>query len=342
MDLDQLLNGVDALFVCDRPTLRWLTGFTGDEGYAFLSKDVRWLLVDSRFTEQALLETRGVEVIQYKPPLVEFLAEKGVLKGRLGINGPSINYSLASRLINAGVSLQDISEEILMQRAVKTKEEIDCIAESIKIAEEAFLRALQILKPGISEKDFATELEYQSRKLGAEGMSFETIVGSGWRGALPHGVASDKVIEDGELVVIDWGCLYKGYCSDLTRTVGVGSIDSEALDVMNVVLEAHRVAAEADQFITGADLDALARDLITSKGFGDYFGHSLGHGIGLEIHEYPSLSQRVQHRLVQGHVFTIEPGIYLPGKFGVRIEDDYTIDSGKILKLSHLDQVIIV
>ncbi|WP_018963098.1 aminopeptidase P family protein [Coprothermobacter platensis] len=342
MDIEKLLSGADALFICDRPTLRWLTGFTGDEGYAFFSNDVRLLLVDSRFTQQALLETKGVDVIEYKQPLFDFLSQRGLLKGTIAVNGSSISYNMASKLVERGVALKDVGEEILFGRAVKTSQEIEYIEKSIDIAEQAFLKSLPVIKAGATEKEFAAELEYQSKKLGAEGMSFDTIVGSGWRGALPHGVASDKKFEDGELVVIDWGCLFNGYCSDLTRTVAIGNVDKEAMDVVNVVLEAHERAASATEFSTGADLDAIGRSVIESHGYGENFGHSLGHGIGLEIHEYPSISQRVQHKLVDGHVFTIEPGIYLPGKFGVRIEDDYVLEGGKIKRLSHLDQIIMV
>lgn len=342
MNIESLLQGADALFINDRPTLRWLSGFTGDEGYALVTNDVKLLLVDSRFTEQALLETKGFEVIEYRPPLIDFLSEQGFLKGTIAINGDYISYRLSSKLAEKGVKLVDVGEEILLQRAVKTPEEIDYVKQAIFIAEEAFRRSLGSIKPGVSEKEFVAELEYQARKLGSEGMAFDTIVGSGWRGALPHGVASDKRIEDGDLVVVDWGCVYKGYCSDLTRTIIVGNADAKAMEVLNVVLEAHRLAAEAEEFTFGSDLDAIARDYITSKGFGKYFGHGLGHGIGLQIHEYPSLSARIQHQLIDGHVFTIEPGIYLPGEFGVRIEDDYAILGGKINKLSNLEQVIMV
>jgi len=342
MNIESLLQGADALFINDRPTLRWLSGFTGDEGYALVSRDVKLLLVDSRFTEQALLETKGFEVIEYKPPLVDYLSDKGFLKGTIAVNGEYISFRLSSKLVEKGVRLLDVGEEILSQRAAKTPEEINYIKQAILIAEEAFRRSLGTIRPGVSEKEFVAELEYQARKLGSEGMAFDTIVGSGWRGALPHGVASDKKIDDGELVVIDWGCVYKGYCSDLTRTVIVGNADPKAMEVLNVVLEAHRLAAEAQEFTFGSDLDALARDYIASKGFGNNFGHGLGHGIGLQIHEYPSLSARVQHRLTDGHVFTIEPGIYIPGEFGVRIEDDYAVLGGKINRLSNLEQVVMV
>lgn len=342
MNIESLLQGADALFINDRPTLRWLSGFTGDEGCALVSRDVKLLLVDSRFTEQALLETKGFEVIEYKPPLVDYLGDKGFLKGTMAVNGEYISFRLSSKLVEKGVRLLDVGEEILSQRAVKTPEEINYIKQAILIAEEAFRRSLGNIRPGVSEKEFVAELEYQARKLGSEGMAFDTIVGSGWRGALPHGVASDKKIADGDLVVVDWGCVYKGYCSDLTRTVIVGNADAKAMEVLNVVLEAHRLAAEAQEFTFGSDLDALSRDYIASKGFGNNFGHGLGHGIGLQIHEYPSLSARVQHRLTDGHVFTIEPGIYIPGEFGVRIEDDYAVIGGKINRLSNLEQVVMV
>ncbi|NPV88687.1 M24 family metallopeptidase [Coprothermobacteraceae bacterium] len=342
MNLESLLERVDVVLITDRPTYRWLTGFSGEEGVLVVGQGFKRLLVDSRFTEQARLEVAGAEVVEYKPPITDYLKAEKLLQGRFGVNGRSVTYKLAKDLMDGGVELIDLSEEILHLRSVKCEEEITNLRKAIEIAESAFLKALTLLKPGITEKDFAAELEYQARKLGSEGMAFDTIVASGWRGALPHGVASDKKIELGELVVVDWGCVWKGYHSDLTRTVAVGQIGADEMSHLRNVLEAHERAANAITFSFGSDLDKIARDYLAEKGLADYFGHGLGHGIGLEIHEYPVISQRVQHELRGGQVFTIEPGIYFPGRYGIRIEDDYLYEGTGLLRLSRLEQLIMV
>jgi Xaa-Pro aminopeptidase len=204
------------------------------------------------------------------------------------------------------------------------------------LADRTFEHILTIAKPGVSERDLALEIEMFVRRNGASGTSFDTIVASGERSALPHGVASDRKLQANEFMKLDFGALYEGYCSDLTRTVCIGKASDKHKEIHGIVLEAHRnVLAHLKPGMTGVEADSLARDIIAKAGYGDNFGHSLGHGIGLYIHEAPTLSQRSDTVLQPGMVVTVEPGIYLPGFGGVRIENDVVITESGIRVITH-------
>ena len=206
-----------------------------------------------------------------------------------------------------------------------------------------FAKVLKIVRPGVSELDVSAEISYYHKMFGAEKDSFDPIVVSGPRGSLPHGKPSSKRIKQGELVTLDLGCICNGYCSDLTRTVAVGKPSAEARKVYEIVFEAQRLAIEsAKGGMAARRLDSIARNYIRSYGYGKYFGHGLGHGIGLEIHEYPRVSARSVHTLRNGNVVTVEPGIYLPGKCGVRIEDDIVVRNGECEVLTTAPKTLIV
>lgn len=211
---------------------------------------------------------------------------------------------------------------------IKTDSEIKILKEAAQIADAAFEHILSFIRPGVSEIEVSNELEFFMRKQGATSSSFDIIVASGLRSALPHGVASEKVIEKGDFVTLDFGAYYKGYCSDITRTIAVGEPSDKLKEIYNVVLEAQiRGVNGIKAGLTGREADALTRDYITEKGYGEYFGHSTGHGVGLEIHEAPGLAFRSETVLEPGMAVTVEPGIYIPGVGGVRIEDDIIITS---------------
>ena len=220
-------------------------------------------------------------------------------------------------------------------RMVKDKRELELMWRAVKIADEAYLRLLDELQPGMTEKTLAGRLEYYMRSLGAEKLAFETIVASGERSALPHGIASDKEVEIGDFITFDFGAVYDGYHSDMTRTVGLGMANSWHKEIYTIVEEAQwRGLKNAKPGITGAELDAVVRDYITSRGYGENYVHGLGHGIGLEIHEMPNINKRGQNVILQpGMTFTVEPGIYIPGKGGVRIEDTVVLtdEGAKVL-----------
>jgi len=228
----------------------------------------------------------------------------------------------------SGIELVPVSESVEKLRLIKSNEEIKILEEAAKIADHAFDHILTYIKPGLTEIAVMNELEFFMRKQGATSSSFDIIVASGLRSALPHGVASEKVIETGDFVTLDFGAYYKGYCSDITRTIAVGEPSDKLKEIYNIVLEAQlRGVNGIKAGLTGREADALTRDYITEKGYGEYFGHSTGHGIGLEIHEAPGLAFRSDTVLEPGMAVTVEPGIYIPGIGGVRIEDDIIVTS---------------
>lgn len=229
------------------------------------------------------------------------------------------------------------------QREIKDEEEIAKIRAAEKLGDEAFSYVLNFIKPGISELDVAFELEFFMRKNGASGLSFDTIAASGIRSAMPHGVASEKIIEKGDLLTLDFGCVLDGYCSDMTRTVAVGSIDSKGKEIYETVLAAQKAGLEyiaKGKVCSGAD--AAARKVITEAGYGKNFGHALGHSVGIEIHESPTLSPKCDKILVPGNVVTVEPGIYIENFVGVRIEDLVLITDSGVENFTHSEKELII
>ncbi|MBT1247239.1 MULTISPECIES: aminopeptidase P family protein [unclassified Thermosipho (in: thermotogales)] len=354
MDLNDILlsKKLDVLVVLNiegsnKPTTRFISGFTGSFSGVIYSKDRRIIITDSRYWEQAKMESE-FELVKYKSDkrfldiIVEYLKKMNV--NRVGIEKDrTLTKHFEYLAGHLDVEFVDVSIELLKLRAVKTEGEIEDIRKAVYIAEEAFKKTLEIVRPKITEKEVAAYLEYQIKLLGGDKFSFETIVASGWRGALPHGIASDKEIEIGEPVVVDWGAYFNGYASDLTRVFCIGEPSDEVKNVHNIVMKAQQEAIEiARAGLTGAEIDKAARNYITEKGYGEYFGHSLGHGIGLEVHEEPRLSFANREPLPKNSIVTVEPGIYLPKKFGIRIEDDILLTENGCEVLSSLPRDIFV
>lgn len=228
-------------------------------------------------------------------------------------------------------------------RMVKSESEIEKIKKAQKIAEGAFDDICGFIKPGVTEKEIALRLEHYMLTHGAEGLSFETIAVSGKNTSMPHGVPTDKKIEIGDFVTMDYGALYDGYHSDMTRTVAVGKVSDEQKKVYNTVLEAQKAGLDFIRpGVSGKDADRVSRDIIENAGYGEYFGHSLGHGVGVEIHEKPNLSPSSEFILKKGNVVTVEPGIYVPGKFGVRIEDFAVITENGAENMTHCPKELII
>ncbi|WP_327078710.1 M24 family metallopeptidase [Planococcus sp. CAU13] len=320
---------MEAFLITSEYNLRYITGFTGSSGLAIVTTDKALFITDFRYTEQAAEQCKGFEVIQAKTNLLEEAAEQ---TKNLGIKSLSFeqdfvtyaNYEQYKEKM--AVELKPVSGIIEKIRMIKTPEEVEILKAAAKIADDAYEYICTFIKPGMTELEVANELEFFMRRQGAASSSFDIIVASGHRGALPHGVASEKVIQSGELVTMDFGALYNGYISDITRTVAVGEPSEKMKEVYQVVLEAQELGVEKiGPAMTGFDADAIGRDHIKAKGYGDAFGHSTGHGIGLEVHEAPGLSFKSQTVLEPGMAVTVEPGIYLPGIGGVRIEDDILI-----------------
>ncbi|GEN32835.1 M24 family metallopeptidase [Aneurinibacillus danicus] len=323
-------EGFDGLLITNGYNRRYITGFTGSSGCCLVTESAADLITDFRYIEQAIRQAPAFEIVRHQADMLETVIERAKRYGvkRLGFEKSHVTYALYQRLAELadGIKLVPVSGVVEASRLVKTADELQVIREATEIADKAFAHILNFIKPGVTELAVANELEFYMRSLGAASSSFDIIVASGARSALPHGVASDKVIEKGEMVTLDFGAYHKGYCSDITRTIAVGEPGEKMREIYNIVLRAQLNGVnKIGAGMTGKEADALTRDIILEAGYGPYFGHSTGHGIGLEVHEGPTLSVRGEQKLEPGMVVTIEPGIYLEGEGGVRIEDDVVI-----------------
>ncbi|ALV22939.1 MAG: Xaa-Pro peptidase family protein [Carnobacterium sp.] len=322
-------RGLDALLVTSPYNLRYVSNFTGTTGLSVITLNKAYFITDFRYVEQAASQAIGFEIVQNSGPIydeVARLVEADKIEA-LGFEQDYVTFStfeVLEQIISS--ELIPVSKLIEELREVKDASEIETIKKACSISDAAFQYILGEIKPGMSEIEVANLLDFHMRGLGATGVSFDTIVASGIRSAMPHGVASQKLIETGDFVTIDFGCYYEGYVSDMTRTFSVGEPAEKLKEIYNITLEAQlKVIDAAKPGMTGIELDAVARDHIASYGYGEAFGHSTGHGIGLEIHEGPNVSKLADKPFVAGNVITNEPGIYLPGIGGVRIEDDLVI-----------------
>ncbi|MBS4176373.1 M24 family metallopeptidase [Lederbergia citrea] len=337
---------IDGLLITSTYNRRYITNFTGTAGVALVSADRALFITDFRYTEQAGKQAEGFEIVQHSGSIVTEVAEKAKELGikKLGFEQDHVSFATWNGYKEAiEAELVPVSNLMENLRLIKNNQELSIIKEAADIADAAFKHILDYIKPGLTELDVANELEFFMRKSGATSSSFDIIVASGSRSALPHGVASSKVIEKGDFVTMDYGALHKGYISDITRTIAVGKPSEQLKEIYDVVLEAQLRAMDGIKpGMTGIQADAIARDYITEKGYGDYFGHSLGHGIGLEVHEGPGLSIRSEAKLEPGMVVTVEPGIYLPGIGGVRIEDDTLITESGNETLTHSTKDLII
>ncbi|MFC6332394.1 M24 family metallopeptidase [Paenibacillus septentrionalis] len=330
--LKQLLANqqLDAIIIDSPINRRYLSGFTGSAGTLLITLQDSYLLTDFRYQVQAVEQAAGFQVVIYPSSPLEEISR--ILKQQqahhVAFEQDIVSFAQYKRYEAAfhGVHLTGCSGLVEQLREVKDGHEIQIIQEAAELADRTFAHILNMIKPGVRELDIALEIEMFMRANGATSSSFDTIVASGERSALPHGVASERVIGNNEFVKLDFGAYYKGYCSDITRTVFVGKPTEKHYEIYNIVLEAQLHALEQIKAgMSGLEADACCRDVIAKYGYGDAFGHSTGHGIGMEIHEAPRLSRLSDTLLTAGMTVTVEPGIYLPGFGGVRIEDDIVI-----------------
>ncbi|MEM7681752.1 MAG: aminopeptidase P family protein [Planctomycetota bacterium] len=335
---------LDALLVSHPPDIRYLTGFCGDDSWALVPArgSGATLISDSRFSEQIGRDAPWARLVLRTGAIVKAtaeVAERGKLR-RLGVQ-PAV-FTLAQRqaLVRAlgrGRIDERFDDGMLLQRAVKTPDEVRAIRKAIKVQQQAFSDLLEDLTPGRAESDIAAELQHRMLSLGAESVSFPSIVAADANAALPHAVPGRKKLRAGGLLLIDWGAKVDGYCSDMTRVVAMGKMRPVLRNAYQVVLDAQLAGIDAIRpGVKLKDVDAAARKVIADAGLGDRFGHGLGHGIGLEIHEAPTLGARAQGVLKPGHVVTVEPGVYLPGVGGIRIEDDVLVTATGRTVLSDL------
>ena len=317
---------IDALLVNNPKNRQYLTGFTGTAGMVLISSTSAKLITDFRYTEQAAEETENYKIIEQgddKLDRLNQLLEAEKIE-KLGFEAQSISYQqYLEYQEKLEVELTATTAIVSTLRQIKDDQEIRKISQAVEITDYAFEQIQEQLEVNAEEREISLELEFLQKKQGATKNAFDFIVASGPRGAMPHGVASEKKIEVGDLVTMDFGCVYQGYHSDMTRTVVVGAEPTEKQKkIYDLVLEAQQAAIEAIKpGKTGQEIDKIARDIITEAGYGANFGHGLGHSLGLEIHENPRLSRKDETVLKAGMVVTVEPGIYIPEWGGVRIED---------------------
>ncbi len=365
--IDKLLSEakVDLALITDEANMRYLSGFTG-EGYLLLTKTGSKVVTDSRYTIAAKAECPDFEVVEwdkigYYKPAMDAAKDKAVK--RIGYEDKYLTvaaFNQFEKKLGRYALLKPLGDKADGLRQVKDDKEIEYIAEAEAIGDRAFARLMldmgadadvlgevggEVSKYHVrtpiepektTEKQIAAKLEFYMKDEGGEGLSFETIAASGTNGAKPHAVPEDKLLKKGELLTLDFGCVYKGYCSDMTRTIAIGKVSDELKKIYDIVKNAQETALKGIRpGMTGKEIDSLAREVIRKEGYAKYFGHSLGHSVGLKIHEKPGFSQREKTVITEGMVVSVEPGIYVENLGGVRIEDLVVITKKGIRNLSH-------
>ncbi len=340
------LGDLPALVMTDAVSIRYACGFHIDDGAAVIGHDRAWVVTDSRYVEAATAAIRDMQVLCTKRGhgvdaiLGEIFAEAGYEKA--GAMPGRLSHAQWQWMEKAiGVPLVEEPNILRDLRASKDRDEVDSIVAAQRIAEKALDDVLGIIRPGLTEKEVTAELVYRMYKYGSEGNSFDPIVVAGPKSSMPHGVPGDNVIKEGDFITMDFGALYNGYCSDMTRTVAVGHVTDEMRKVYDTVLQAQLAGiAAAAPGVVGRDIHNAAAKVIADAGYGDYFGHGFGHGLGLEIHETPGAAG--PDTLPEGAVISAEPGIYLPGRFGVRIEDMLWLHDGGAENLTKAPKDLII
>jgi Xaa-Pro aminopeptidase len=344
-------EGLDGILLIKDSNIRYMSGYTGADSYVIISEAARAFITDSRYTEQAEVECVGFEVIKWRHPsagleeTIQGVCSKHGIK-RLGFERDKMTYDLFERFRGAMKDIDLVPSSGLVEgiRYVKCQEEIESIRRAAEIADNAFAEILKYIRVGVSEKDIERELQYLIKKMGADDIGFPIIVASGKRSSLPHAIPSDRLIESGDFITLDFGAMFNGYRSDMTRTIIVGEATDKQKEIYEIVKAAQAAGVQAIKAgVQGNVPDDSARGYISQAGYGDNFGHGLGHGVGLDIHEEPFMSTRCEKILQIGNVVTIEPGIYIPDWGGVRIEDTVLVkeDGIEILTKSSKELIIL-
>ncbi len=340
--LNSCFEKSDGILITSPHNMQYFSGFSGGEGALLVTPQKAVLFTDSRYTEQAEKECKDTEVVEAANWQTEVCNKTESLKTLMfedkhisAVTYLKLTEKLSASLVPAEETLEDI-------RIVKTQAEIEVMAKAEEILCRTFEKMLDFIKPGITEKQLAAEIGYNMRTMGADGTSFDTIAISGERTSLPHGTPTDKEIAVGDFVTMDFGCKLNGYCSDMTRTVVVGKANPKQKEIYQIVKEAQLTGLDAIKSDTLAkDADSAARDLIEKAGYGEYFRHALGHGVGLLIHEKPTLSPKSEQVLDENMMVTCEPGIYIPGFGGVRIEDMVVVKKDGNINLANVTKELI-
>lgn len=338
----------EAILIHSADNRRYFTDFPSSDGYLVITKEEAVLFADSRYIEaaQKMACCPARLVTRVNVEIKDYLREKHILKVFTERNHLTVSMADFFKTVFLPCTVtpsKRLEKKIAEIRMVKTRKEIQNIKAAQRIAEEAFRNVLGFIKPGVTEKQIALELDFYMLSHGAEALSFETIAVTGKKTSMPHGVPDNTVVKAGDFVTMDFGAVYNGYHSDMTRTVAVGQVSEEQQKIYGIVLRAQEKALSMLKAgVPCNEADAAARDIISQAGYGDYFGHSTGHGVGVEIHELPNLSPKSDNVLEAGNVVTVEPGIYLPDKFGVRIEDMAVITEDGFENLTQSPKELIV
>lgn len=323
--------GIDSFLIKKLPNIRYISGFSGSAGNILITKNKNYFITDFRYKTQSGLEVnKDFEIIIYIQNSMAFMTDliKANNLKKIGFESDFVTFNEANKLMNDFPEAEFIPVSNLIERIVSVKNdyEIELTKKAVEITDKTFSELLKIIKPGMTEREVSAEISYIQKKFGAEGDSFDAIVASGERSAFPHARPTDKKIASGDLLKLDFGCNVNGMKSDMTRTIGIGNVSDECLNIYAIVKEAQqRALNNVKAGINVKELDSYARDFIKEKGFGNNFGHGLGHGLGYDVHEQPAINDRNDFILQENNIITIEPGIYVEGLGGVRIEDDVIV-----------------
>ena len=340
-------RGLEAMLLTSDPNCFWATYFHG-EGVAFVTENESFYFTDSRYIEAAERQIEGATIVMtdrahpFTQLINDAIAKTGVVK--VGFEDGTMSVA-AFRTYQEALhcELLPASAMITELRAVKDAEEIRRLTDAQRISEKALHDLLQEIHEGQTEQEIGARLQYLMLRYGAERMSFDPIIASGPNGSMPHAVPSERKVRKGDFITMDFGCVYEGYCSDMTRTIAIGQVSDEQKAVYDIVLQAQLAGiAAAKAGVTGAAIDGAARKYIADAGYGQYFGHGFGHSVGVEIHEAPNANPSNDKPMPAGVVVSAEPGIYIPGRFGVRIEDVIVLQEGGCLDLALADKSLIV
>ena len=338
-----ILDDGECVLISSYPNIFYYSGFTSGDAYLVISKNDAVIITDSRYAVQARKqcpEYRLINISEGFYDIINNIEENTVLYEEKDI---SVGFYLNIKKNCGEKNFIPASDRISEFRRKKDMDEIKRIQAAEELGDAAFSYIAERIKAGMTENSVAAEIEYFMRKNGAWKMSFETVAASGERSSMPHGTASDRIIKNGEFLTLDFGCVLDGYCSDMTRTVAVGNVSDREKEIYNLVLSAQEEALSKMKVgMKCSDIDALARDIITDAGYGKEFGHSLGHSVGIEIHESPNFSSKSPDVFEVGHVITVEPGVYIDGEFGVRIEDVVAAAKGGIINLTKSPKELII
>ena len=334
-------NQLDAFFTSEQPNLRYLSGFSGSTGIVLITRSDSFIVTDGRYFEQVEQEVVGYSLkrLPVGRPYIDYLCDlfRELSLSRVGYESENLSVAFLNRVRSLAGDVELVPTERLVEdlRLVKSEDEVQLIKQAAELSFLAFRKIISESVGGRTERELAARLEYEMRLLGSERLQFEVILCSGARSSIIHGKPSDKALERGDLVIVDFGFVLDGYCSDVTRTCVVGEPSADQRRLFSLLKEAqHSAALAARPQVLCKQVDSVARNIISQAGFGEAFAHGLGHGIGLQVHEAPQLSPASETRLQSGMTITLEPGVYFPGKGGLRLEDDFVVTSDGAVRLT--------